>query len=150
MRSERTMPLFVAAVIVLSLAAAAGCQAKKEKPVEEAAAAGQSGVAPITEEGGQGMAQEAGVTTVVEQIPPTAAVPEAVGRVKAAVGEQTGPVKDIQTALKNTGFYNGAIDGKLGPKTKKAIEEFQKSKGLKADGKVGTKTWVELQKFLAQ
>lgn len=60
----------------------------------------------------------------------------------------SGPYKpttqEVQTALKNAGFYSGAIDGKSGPMTKKAIEEFQKANGLKADGKVGTKTWAIL------
>jgi peptidoglycan hydrolase-like protein with peptidoglycan-binding domain len=56
--------------------------------------------------------------------------------------------KEIQIALKNAGFYAGAIDGKIGPKTKEAIREFQKAKGLRADGKVGSKTWAELQKHL--
>ena len=58
--------------------------------------------------------------------------------------------KDIQTALKAAGFYTGAIDGKIGPMTKKAIEAFQKAKGLTADGKVGPKTWAELEKYLMQ
>lgn len=56
--------------------------------------------------------------------------------------------KEIQAALKNAGFYAGEIDGKIGPKSKKAIEEFQKSAGLKADGKVGPKTWEALSKHL--
>jgi len=64
----------------------------------------------------------------------------------------SGPYKptaqEIQTALKNAGFYSGAIDGKSGPMTKKAIEEFQKANGLKADGKVGTKTWSILSNHL--
>ena len=64
----------------------------------------------------------------------------------------SGPYKptavEIQTALKNVGFYSGEIDGKIGPNTKKAIIEFQKSQGLSADGKVGVKTWAALAKFL--
>jgi peptidoglycan hydrolase-like protein with peptidoglycan-binding domain len=56
--------------------------------------------------------------------------------------------KEIQIALKNAGFYSGAVDGKLGPMSKKAIEEFQKSNGLEADGKVGPRTWVALSKHL--
>ncbi len=64
----------------------------------------------------------------------------------------SGPYKpttqEIQTALKNAGYYSGAIDGKAGPMTKKAIEEFQKANGLKADGKVGTKTWAVLSSHL--
>jgi peptidoglycan hydrolase-like protein with peptidoglycan-binding domain len=54
--------------------------------------------------------------------------------------------KEIQAALKNAGYYTGAVDGKIGPKTKKAIEEFQKANGLKVDGKVGPKTWAILSK----
>lgn len=57
-------------------------------------------------------------------------------------------VNEIQTALKNAGFYSGTVDGKSGPNTKKAIAEFQKSQGLVADGKVGPKTWDLLSKHL--
>jgi peptidoglycan hydrolase-like protein with peptidoglycan-binding domain len=56
--------------------------------------------------------------------------------------------KEIQGALKNAGFYVGSVDGKLGPKSKKAIEEFQKANGLTADGKVGPKTWTALSRYL--
>ena len=56
--------------------------------------------------------------------------------------------KKIQTALKNAGFYQGNIDGKLGPASKRAVEAFQKSKSLKADGKVGPKTWAVLEPYL--
>ena len=56
-------------------------------------------------------------------------------------------VRQIQGALKKAGFYNGAIDGKMGPKTKEAIKEFQKEYGLKADGVVGTKTRSRLGDF---
>lgn len=56
--------------------------------------------------------------------------------------------KQIQIALKNANLYFGEIDGKIGPLTRKAIEEFQKMKNLKVDGKVGPITWGELQKYL--
>jgi peptidoglycan hydrolase-like protein with peptidoglycan-binding domain len=56
--------------------------------------------------------------------------------------------KDIQTALKNAGFYLGNIDGKNGSLTKKGIREFQKAKGLSVDGKVGPKTWSLLSAYL--
>ena len=58
--------------------------------------------------------------------------------------------KQIQRALKSAGFYQGPIDGKIGPKTKEAILKFQKAKGLKADGIVGKKTSAELNKYLSQ
>jgi peptidoglycan hydrolase-like protein with peptidoglycan-binding domain len=57
---------------------------------------------------------------------------------------------EIQTALKNAGYYAGSIDGKIGPKTKAAIEEFQKASGLTADGKVGPKTWQALGAYLTR
>jgi peptidoglycan hydrolase-like protein with peptidoglycan-binding domain len=63
-----------------------------------------------------------------------------------------GPYKptslEIQTALKNSGFYTGMVDGKIGPMSKKAIEAFQKANNLQADGKVGPKTWAALSKYL--
>jgi peptidoglycan hydrolase-like protein with peptidoglycan-binding domain len=56
--------------------------------------------------------------------------------------------KEIQTALKNAGFDPGSFDGKIGPRTRQAIKDFQKSKGLVPDGVVGPKTWVNLSKYL--
>lgn len=57
-------------------------------------------------------------------------------------------VREIQTALKNAGFYTGMIDGKRGPLTKKAIEDFQRANNLGVDGKVGIKTWDVLSQHL--
>ncbi|MFC1809455.1 peptidoglycan-binding protein, partial [Candidatus Omnitrophota bacterium] len=48
-------------------------------------------------------------------------------------------VKDVQLALRNAGFYDGAIDGKVGSKSKEGVKEFQRSYGLTADGVVGEK-----------
>lgn len=47
-------------------------------------------------------------------------------------------VKLVQAALGITS------DGKFGPQTKGAVEAFQRSKGLVADGIVGQKTWTAL------
>ncbi|PIP18986.1 MAG: hypothetical protein COT38_01080 [Candidatus Omnitrophica bacterium CG08_land_8_20_14_0_20_41_16] len=58
--------------------------------------------------------------------------------------------RQIQKALKSAGFYQGSVDGKLGLKTKEAIIKFQKANGLKADGIVGKRTSVELNKYLSQ
>ncbi|MFH1777198.1 MAG: peptidoglycan-binding protein [Candidatus Omnitrophota bacterium] len=57
-------------------------------------------------------------------------------------------VKQIQTALRNAGYYTGTVDGIIGPRTKKAIKTFQKKHGLIADGEVGNKTWFKLSKYL--
>ncbi|MFC1675215.1 peptidoglycan-binding protein, partial [Candidatus Omnitrophota bacterium] len=57
-------------------------------------------------------------------------------------------VRKIQMALKSAGLYEGKIDGKRGPKTQKAIRDFQESLGLKVDGVVGPKTWEKLSGYL--
>lgn len=59
-------------------------------------------------------------------------------------------VQDIQQALKNANLYEGNIDGVIGPNTRKAIEAFQSQSGLKADGKVGPKTWQKLKEYLVK
>lgn len=56
--------------------------------------------------------------------------------------------EQIQTALKNAGYYTGLIDGKKGSLTLKAIEDFQKANNLQVDGKVGPKTWAVLGPYL--
>lgn len=58
--------------------------------------------------------------------------------------------KMIQQALKNLGLYAGEIDGKIGPKTKEAIREFQRRNDLMVDGKIGPKTWALLKKALQE
>jgi peptidoglycan hydrolase-like protein with peptidoglycan-binding domain len=67
---------------------------------------------------------------------------------KKDIGKNKLSVKEAQAALKNSGFYKGPIDGKYGPKTKKAIKEFQKANGLKADGMVGKQTARKLSLYL--
>ncbi len=57
-------------------------------------------------------------------------------------------MKLIQTALKKAGFDPGGADGKSGPRTKAAVLKFQKSFGLKADGKIGYKTLTQLAALL--
>ncbi|MBF0387161.1 MAG: peptidoglycan-binding protein [Candidatus Omnitrophica bacterium] len=57
---------------------------------------------------------------------------------------------EIQKALKGAGLYEGKIDGKIGPKTKAAVIEFQKKHNLKADGVIGQKTWSEMKTYLTE
>ncbi len=59
------------------------------------------------------------------------------------------PAMDIQRALKNAGYYNGAIDGKIGAKSEQAIKAFQKDNGLEADGVCGRNTWAKLKAYLS-
>lgn len=56
--------------------------------------------------------------------------------------------KDIQLALKNAGYYNGPIDGKLGSGTIKSLKKFQKENRLKANGKINKETRNKLSAYL--
>lgn len=53
-------------------------------------------------------------------------------------------VKQIQTALKNRGYYTGSVDGIFGKLTTSAVKKFQRDNGLTADGIVGTATMKKL------
>ena len=55
--------------------------------------------------------------------------------------------QDVQTRLKNAGYYSGAIDGKLGSGSRRAIKEFQIDHDLESDGIIGKKTWAELKNY---
>jgi len=55
-------------------------------------------------------------------------------------------VEEIQKILKDAHFDLGPADGVMGSKTRKAIREFQKEKGLWPSGKVDSKTWLELNR----
>lgn len=49
-------------------------------------------------------------------------------------------VSQLQTDLKQLGYYYAEITGNFGAKTEAAVKAFQKAKGLTADGVAGTKT----------
>lgn len=49
-------------------------------------------------------------------------------------------VSQIQTALKNQGYYSGSVDGIYGSGTEAAVKSFQSSNGLTVDGKAGQQT----------
>jgi peptidoglycan hydrolase-like protein with peptidoglycan-binding domain len=152
--SKRYAIILVVVLMVLPMAIV-GCKGKADKMPEEMKTEAMETPQAVTttQEAQVAQATEPAQTVATETIPPTAAPQVAESAQKAAtqaVNVAHDRTKDIQTALKNSGFYAGAVEGKLGPKTKKAIEAFQKSKGLKADGKVGPKTWAELEKFLKQ
>ena len=55
-------------------------------------------------------------------------------------GSRGSEVRQIQTKLKNWGYYKGSVDGIYGPKTREAVKYFQRKNGLAVDGIVGKKT----------
>jgi peptidoglycan hydrolase-like protein with peptidoglycan-binding domain len=57
------------------------------------------------------------------------------------MGMSGASVSSLQALLLALGYGVGAIDGQFGPKTKKAVLEFQNASSLAVDGVVGPKTW---------
>jgi len=55
-------------------------------------------------------------------------------------------VVELQTKLKAAGFDPGRIDGRMGPKTSKALASYQSSQGLPATGKPDAGTFIALNK----
>lgn len=84
--------------------------------------------------------------------PATAGSPDAGGATREAPpAPMLKPTKrEIQQALKGAGFYQGGVDGKIGPQTREAIKEFQRANGLRVDGVVGRQTWERLAPYLDQ
>ena len=59
------------------------------------------------------------------------------------------PGISVQQALQGAGFYDGKLDGKIGPLTRSAIREFQRMNGLQVDGTIGRQTWKKLRIYTA-
>lgn len=58
------------------------------------------------------------------------------------VGSRGKAVRDVQTYLKQQGFYVGQVDGIYGRATAAAVKSFQQNRArLRADGIVGSSTW---------
>ncbi len=83
--------------------------------------------------------------TTTAVTPPAAAAPTSTLK-PLDTGKQ---VKILQGALNALGFSVGKPDGDYGPKTQSAVEQFQSSKGLTADGIVGPATLNALAQALS-
>lgn len=70
--------------------------------------------------------------------------------VAAAPADESTRIREIQLALRAAGFEPGSADGRMGPRTKTAIREFQQANGLQPDGKVGPRTWAKLETYLTK
>lgn len=60
------------------------------------------------------------------------------------IGSQGQEVTNIQTRLKNWGYYSGSVDGIYGWRTSEAVKAFQKKNGLTADGIAGPATLAKI------
>lgn len=56
------------------------------------------------------------------------------------IGSRGTEVRNIQTRLKQWGYYNDAVDGIYGTKTREAVRYFQRKNGLVVDGIAGPAT----------
>jgi peptidoglycan hydrolase-like protein with peptidoglycan-binding domain len=59
-------------------------------------------------------------------------------------------VRQVQLALIKTGRRVGRPDGVMGPKTRQALQSYQKSKGMPASGKINQQTLSDLGVQVAQ
>lgn len=67
-------------------------------------------------------------------------MPPAAEEALSQFGSTGTEVRQIQTALKRQGYYNGAVDGIFGSATQTAVRKFQAAKGLTVDGICGSAT----------
>ena len=65
--------------------------------------------------------------------------------IKLQKGSTGASVKEVQTILKNKGYYTGKIDGDFGYYTEQAVKQFQSKNNLIVDGWVGSITCNKLQ-----
>lgn len=54
----------------------------------------------------------------------------------------------LQEALARAGYYRGPVDGVIGAQMNRAVKAFQRAHGLRADGKMGSKTLAKLKRYL--
>lgn len=60
--------------------------------------------------------------------------------------DETDAIRELQTILNDLGFDAGAVDGKYGPNTRRAVREFQTMMGAAVDGDAGPETIAAIVK----
>jgi peptidoglycan hydrolase-like protein with peptidoglycan-binding domain len=60
------------------------------------------------------------------------------------LGSQGAKVSELQTLLKQLGYYDHSVDGIFGDRTKQAVVEFQRQMDLPVDGQAGSSTFKRL------
>ncbi len=54
-------------------------------------------------------------------------------------------INELQVVLTDLGYDTGNTDGRMCPKTRSALKEFQESMGLKSTGYVDKRTWMRIE-----
>ena len=142
---ERAMSKIIFSIVCVAFVAyVSGCGQKKEKV--------ETYTEPQQEIMNETEALAPQQTPIATPAQSTTATQEAIATqpsIQEAMIPEKPTTEDIQRALKNAGLYDGKIDGVVGSKTKKAIEDFQGKNNLTVDGKVGQKTWEKLKQHLS-
>lgn len=59
---------------------------------------------------------------------------------QAAPATDKSEVRSVQQNLKDNGYYNGNVDGLMGPQTREAIRKYQKAESLPVTGRLDSQT----------
>lgn len=65
------------------------------------------------------------------------------------LGSRGPRVREVQSILKQIGYYKGVVDGIYGPQTEAAVKNFQRNMALIVDGIVGKNTYKALERYLS-
>ena len=151
--------VFHLTLLVVLLLSAAGCENKSSQETSASLTDDDFVILASLAEGETGLGQ-----TAVEIIPvpkissqgfrtsmPAAAALEAMENEALVVTPPTGEdltfEEKVQISLRNAGFYEGEIDGRVGSQTRSSIKAFQRVNGLKEDGMTGPSTWAKLREY---
>lgn len=99
--------------------------------------------APTRSDGSTGVAP-ASSTTGAEASKPESSRAPAKRKASARATASREQVRAVQQALKDRGYDPGDIDGAMGPKTRAALQDFQRKEGLKVTGRIDAATREKL------
>jgi peptidoglycan hydrolase-like protein with peptidoglycan-binding domain len=140
---KKVLVLSLLVVFAVSLAGCASMSTVKQKDLE---IQGLRNQISVLEAQGQNKDQE--INNLKEALNKASEQPKPAA-VEPGADKKFSSLKDIQAALKNAGFYQGDIDGRIGKQTREALKAFQKAHNLKANGKLNKKTRVALMEYLS-
>ncbi|PYZ92535.1 glycoside hydrolase [Salipaludibacillus keqinensis] len=64
-------------------------------------------------------------------------------------GARGSQVRELQTRLKDLGYYTSSVDGSFGPLTVQAVRQLQSQTNISVDGVFGPQTYRELEKGIS-
>jgi len=111
-------------------------------PTQGATGAGNGNTGIVGPNQGGGNAPAAGAANGNPGVvgPNRAPALDTTGNTNLREGDTGTQVRDLQRSLKQAGFDPGTVDGKFGPRTERAVEAFQRARGLDQDGVAGKRT----------